>query len=188
VKVCSKCGAEGPFPRDDTNLCRPCLSAYNKAYRRRTRSSKTPKEWEAFDLRRQKRQSPQESEEVQRKIRGNQRHECTPEVWHQWQNKKHRVYEKRKRGKIICFWCEQPIPPLAIAKAGKKHPPQFCSKTCVTEKRKILGTFRVMGQKGNNTQKTYKEKYGVIPQYEKRRDAVTYSNTINPRRKRKEQG
>jgi hypothetical protein len=60
-----------------------------------------------------------------------------------------------------------------------------CSEKCRIEAWKESGHFKDMSEKGNESQFDYKAVHGVVPKYEKRRDAVSENNRTNPPRKRK---
>ena len=103
-----------------------------------------------------------------------------------WRNKYRRVLAKRKRGKVVCFWCEQPIPADKLRKSGTVHPPQFCSLACATAERNYTGAYKKLSQAGNAAQQRIKEQTGQVPGYERRREALIKSNREHPRRRRKE--
>jgi hypothetical protein len=103
-----------------------------------------------------------------------------------WRNKYQRVLAKRKRGNIVCFWCEQPIPADKLRKSGRLHPPQFCSQACATAKRNYTGQYKKLSQAGNAAQQRIKAQTGQVPGYEQRREALIKSNREHPRRRRKE--
>lgn len=92
----------------------------------------------------------------------------------EWQHKYQRVKQRRLRGKVVCFWCEEVIPEevLKKRKRPKGDPPRCCDRQCATALQSYLGGYYHLSRYGNRAQQEYKAKNGVVPGYEQRKAAL----------------
>jgi hypothetical protein len=82
-----------------------------------------------------------------------------------WYMRYRRVLAKRRHGKIICFWCEQPLPPEKL----KKHKEQkFCNATCANAHKRATGGFHRLSRHGWAKQHAIQRATGHAPGYGKR--------------------
>lgn len=72
----------------------------------------------------------------------------------EWQHKYQRVKQRRLRGKIVCFWCEEVIPEetLKKRKRAKDDPPRCCCREHSVALRTYLGEYVTLSRYGNRSQ------------------------------------
>ena len=145
----------------------PNVKEYHQRYarlRRRGRS-KPPEYWEAHDERIRKLHAgelPPLHPSV--KLTPAQKVQLA-QAEHEWHNRYTRVYQKRKKGKIICYWCEQLIP----AEKLKKHKQQkFCDAACDHAHKRAVGFYFRLSRYGHAKQQQVRRRTGHAPGHEQR--------------------
>jgi len=86
---------------------------------------------------------------------------------------------------IRCAYCNAIIP-AEVLRRRHKQPGDLahCNREHDAARRKAAGFYAAIGAQGNAVQGQVKRQTGQIPQYEKRRAAVSTSNREKPRRKK----
>jgi hypothetical protein len=138
------------------------IREYQREYRRRVRSGKPPEYWEAYDRRKAQRKAgipPAKQEPVRL---SEEEQALFQQAKQAWNNRRHRVYRKRRKGQMLCYQCERLIPQEKL----RKHPrQQFCCPSCAYEDKRQRGYFHRLSKYGRRAQKSIQEQTGHAPGY-----------------------